>query len=448
MKYHDLNNGLEKDKENNSFPVRVLPKKLKRLIHDLETGYKYPTDFIATSLLGAASIAVGNKHVLKVTNSWEERAVFFFVLVGSPGTNKSHPLSFAMKPLRNEYKIQYEQYKHQMDEYKLLPNDKTITCAERPVLKRYYLNNATIEKYFEVHAQNPNGIGIYTDEFASLLNTLAKYNKGGGSDTPLLLSIWSGKEITYDRKNTLESLYISDPYTPIIGTSQPNIIKELMSKESRDNGFMDRVLLAYPGKLHIPYMDFKNEAIHAEDDWEEIIIAILEQRDDEVIYQLSDNAEKVYLDYTDRNTDIMNASDNDYYKGLISKMNIYCFRFALLIEEINYAIKTFNQTVEVIEPTRSITEESMKAARTICEYFVKTGLKFRNRISIISPFESLPESHQDLYKKLPDEFQSKEAIDIGTSLDISKSTINRFLTNHEFFTKVRRGIYTKSKKNS
>lgn len=448
MKYLDLNKGLEKDKENNSFPVRVLPKKLKRLIHDLETGYKYPTDFIATSLLGAASIAIGNKHVLKVNNSWKERAVFFFVLVGSPGTNKSHPLSFAMNPLSKEYTKQFQQYKIQLDEYKTSSNDKTDISEARPVLKRYYLNNVTIEKYFEVHAQNPNGIGIYADEFASILNTFAKYNKGGGSDLSTLLSIWSGTSIGYDRKNTPDSIYIPNPYTPIIGTSQPSIIKKLMNTECRENGFMDRVLLAYPGKIHVPYIDFKNEAIHAEDDWDDIITAILKQRDDEVIYQFSDNAEKVYLDYNVKNTDILNSSDNDYYKGLISKMNIHCLRFALLIEEINYAIKRFNQTVEVIEPTRTITEESMKAARTICEYFVKTGLKFRNGISVISPFESLPESHQDLYKKLPDEFQSKEAIDIGTSLDISKSTINRFLTNQEFFTKVRRGIYTKSKKNS
>ena len=418
---------------------------MRNLINELNKAYNYPPDYIAASLLGAASIAVGNNHVLKVKDAWEERCVFFIVLVGSPGSNKSHPLTFAMQPLSNATNLFYNEYNDQLKEYKSSRDDKE-TPNEIPYPKRLYVINATIEKYIEIHSQNPNGIGIYSDEFASLLNTLAKYNKGNGSDISTLLSIWSGKELMYDRKSSSESILLPKPYTPIIGTTQPRIIQELINKENRDNGFMDRVLLAYPDNIYAQPIDFKEYSTSAENLWEEIISTIISERDHHITYMLSKEAQQVFSGYSKTLADSINSTSNDYYKALLAKMDIYCLRFALLMEVLNNAIEANHKGYCAIKEEAEVQKESLETAVAICNYFLRTGLKFREGISIISPFESLPEKQQHLYNQLEKTFPSKDAMDKGIALGLSTATINRLLGKDNLFKRKERGIYQKVNK--
>ena len=50
-------------------------------------------------MLTAMAAVIGNTHTAEIMPGWKEYAILFTALVGSPGTNKSHPLSFAMQPL-------------------------------------------------------------------------------------------------------------------------------------------------------------------------------------------------------------------------------------------------------------------------------------------------------------------------------------------------------------
>lgn len=83
------------------FPVEIFPSKIQRIIHEVYECQSYPIDYTAASILTAIAAGIGNTHLVQMKQGWVESAILFVALVGRPGANKSHPLSFAMKPFIN-----------------------------------------------------------------------------------------------------------------------------------------------------------------------------------------------------------------------------------------------------------------------------------------------------------------------------------------------------------
>lgn len=99
------------------FPLEVLPPKMQRIALELHSGCGFPLDYTASAMLAAISVAIGNTHRVEVKRNWQESAIVYMALVGRPGACKSHPLTFAMRPLVNadwkndqEYQRQYSRY--------------------------------------------------------------------------------------------------------------------------------------------------------------------------------------------------------------------------------------------------------------------------------------------------------------------------------------------------
>ncbi|WP_304642483.1 DUF3987 domain-containing protein, partial [uncultured Muribaculum sp.] len=89
----------EKINIGNPFPLDVLPKKVREIIDEANVTLGFPKDYLAMSMLTAMSAAIGNTHKVEYNTFWQEYCILFVALVGRPGANKSHPLSFAMQPL-------------------------------------------------------------------------------------------------------------------------------------------------------------------------------------------------------------------------------------------------------------------------------------------------------------------------------------------------------------
>lgn len=83
----------------NPFPLDVLPRKMREIIDEANATLGFPKDYLAMSMLTAVAAAVGNTHNAEHMAGWQEYCILFVALVGRPGANKSHPLSFAMQPL-------------------------------------------------------------------------------------------------------------------------------------------------------------------------------------------------------------------------------------------------------------------------------------------------------------------------------------------------------------
>jgi len=81
-----------------NFPVSVFPQSIQHIIMELHECQSFPIDYVAASMLTAIAVGIGNTHLVQVKSGWLESAILYMALVGRPGANKSHPLSFAMKP--------------------------------------------------------------------------------------------------------------------------------------------------------------------------------------------------------------------------------------------------------------------------------------------------------------------------------------------------------------
>lgn len=91
---------------------------------------------------------------------------------------------------------------------------------------------------------NPDGFaGIY-DELAAFLKSFNKYKSGGG-DEEVMLSPFSGKSISVNRKS-LEPIFIEKPFVSIIGSIQPQVLINLFGNNKIDNGPTHRFLFAFP----------------------------------------------------------------------------------------------------------------------------------------------------------------------------------------------------------
>ena len=92
-----------------AFPISIFPTKIQRIIREVHECHNYPTDYIAAAILTAIAVGVGNTHLAQIKQGWTESPILYIALIGRPGANKSHPLSFAMKPfLDYDYKQNQE----------------------------------------------------------------------------------------------------------------------------------------------------------------------------------------------------------------------------------------------------------------------------------------------------------------------------------------------------
>ena len=80
------------------FPISIFPNRIQRIIREVHECHSYPTDYIAASILTAIAVGIGNTHIVQIKQGWQESPILYMALIGRPGANKSHPLSFAMKP--------------------------------------------------------------------------------------------------------------------------------------------------------------------------------------------------------------------------------------------------------------------------------------------------------------------------------------------------------------
>ena len=77
------------------FPIEVFPIRIQRIISSLHDCQGYPVDYVAAAILAAIAVGIGNSHLVQVKRNWLESPILYMALIGRPGANKSHPLSFA-----------------------------------------------------------------------------------------------------------------------------------------------------------------------------------------------------------------------------------------------------------------------------------------------------------------------------------------------------------------
>ena len=467
--FSDLNNGITPDiiknwfeearneteakqkKEKNPFPIEAFPKPIQEIIIATNESLKFPIDFTGASILFAASVAIGNSYKIKAPEGWISSAVIYIALVGKPGTNKSHPISFTLKPIQKIDSFNYEKYKREKREFdrlsKLNKNQQEKELEKegrteliRPFFEQRLISDITPEAIADVHQFNKRGLGLYNDELAAWFHNFGRYNKNGNSEQEFWLSNWSNETLRINRKGS-EPILIASPFISVIGGIQPGILNEL-AKNRTENGFVDRILFAYP---ETPKKEISEQELDPEiaENWERIVSNILNL---EINFDNTNTPQPKELHFTPEAKQILNEwrknladeqnkPENEAVRGIYNKFDTYFIRFSLIIQILQHACREDNLDAVGIKAVQS--------AIKLVEYFKKTALKINSIVLDLNPLETLPINKQDIYKALPDTFETGNGVIIAEKLGMSERTFKRFLDNEKLFRRVAQGKYEK-----
>jgi len=432
----------------NPFPIEVFPESIQQIILATNKTLNFPIDFTGASLLYAASVAIGNTHRIEFKKDFQPSAVIYLALVARSGINKSHPLSWAIKPILNHDSKSFYLYEQQLKEFERIINlskkDKEehgIDELMRPVHRKFLLTDFTPEALAQVHKFNKRGIGVHIDELAGWFKNFNRYSKG--SEQEFWLSQWSGKAINIDRK-TCEPIYIPLPFISVAGTIQTSILNELAKNSRSQNGFVDRLLFVILENIQKESWSEEDLPSGISENWESIISKLLNlvvtydetQNPSPEILKITADAKKKLIEWQKENTNHCNEAETDALSGIYSKMDIYVLRLALILELIRYACNESDK--------KAVGILAMEGAIKLVEYFKQSAKKVQ---SILSPLnilpEILPENKMNVYLELPDIFTTQEGLKISEGM-MSVRAFMDWLKNKIYFTRLAHGKYKKN----
>ena len=350
------------------FPVECLPFQLQLFIAECTEHLTFHHDFISAGTLFSYGFTVRNSCTIYINSSWQEQPNIFCAFIAPSGTGKSHPLEYVLKPLRKIDSDSYKVFNDAKRDYEML--EKSVRLASPlPTLQQLLLNDSTLESLAKVHSQNPQGVVMVRDEFASWLQDMNKYRNG--SDETQWLSIWSGKPIKVTRAGKEEPLIIESPCVSVIGTMQPALLPMFSANGRNVSGFIDRMLFVYPDnvKARYPSESEPNDTI-IKDYQKSIIDTFQFTHGKKLTINLDRDSRLLFKRYQEQNVDLINDTENDWEKSLHAKYDNHVLRIALCLHIAEWS---FSHSREI----DLISNDTMQNAILIADWFRQNAYKVR-----------------------------------------------------------------------
>ena len=430
------------------FPLKAFPKALHDIVKCWSDCYLLPADYYAASILAAASGVIGNAYLVEYKIHQSEPAIVWVAIVGAPGIGKTPAIKFALGPLLREEQRFHKDHRQAVDEWEQekkesAKNKKKQPPGARPCRRQRIINDTTIEALIKVHPANPRGLLSYRDELVAWFKSMNAY-KSGGSDLETWLSIWSNSTIILNRVSNEDPIFIHSPFVSAVGGIQPGVLQTLTDNNKVDNGFVSRILFAYPDSQDIPAESDIVPDQSVFEHYRQIIanLSLLPVKDDDspLTLKLSDKAKACYREQREKMRHISNNSDDENILSLHVKMLTYTLRFSLILELLEVACNEELLSVRDMEQ-RTVSLTSMRRAIELADYFTATALRVLLRFE--SPVHTLNPRNKALYEALPFTVRTDMALAVGEKLGISASTVKRLIYNKNFFRQSPDGSYQK-----
>jgi putative DNA primase/helicase len=251
----------------------MVPLALRGWLTDIARRMGCPLVYPVVGAIISLAVLVGRKVAIrpKCEDDWAVVPNLWGGIVGRPGLMKTPALEQAMGPLKRLAEAAQNQFAAAMCLHKtsvLLAKAKrdalkdelkkaarkgateeelaalaaqTSAETEEPKLKRYIINDSSIEKLGEIHRDNPVGLMLFRDELTGLLRTLDK--PGHETDRSFLLEGWNGTgSFTYDRIGR-GTVVIPAVCLSILGGIQPGPLARFMRRATQGTGEQDDGLI-------------------------------------------------------------------------------------------------------------------------------------------------------------------------------------------------------------
>ena len=429
------------------FPVSVFPTKIQRIISEVHECHNYPTDYIAAAILTALAVGIGNTHLVQIKQGWVESPILYIALIGRPGANKSHPLSFAMKPFLDYDYRQNQEFEKALAKYDELMSMSRKERAEsgseqfpqEPIRKRFLVSDITPEGLSYIHAQNKRGLCLWSDELSAWFKNFNRYNNG--SEEQFWLSVFSAKTVISDRKNAKSSVFITRPFIPVIGTIQKKILSDLAHGDRSSNGFIDRILFIMPAIQQKARWNEKDISPDLEVQWHTLLNGLINiecsfDENNEIqpsIVTFSEEARRLLYKWQHNHADLCDNLSNEMLLGIYCKLEIYIIRFCLVIQITRWLCGECGRD--------QVDTETVQRAILLTEYFKQTATRVQNLMNETA----LTVQQQSILFQLPELFTTAQGIEIAASQGMKERAFKEFLSKHtgSLFQKDRHGEYRK-----
>ncbi|WP_082606788.1 DUF3987 domain-containing protein [Acidovorax sp. Root275] len=254
------------------FDAELLPEALRGWVADIAERMQCPPDFTAVGALVALSSLIGARAVVKpkARDDWAVTPNLWGAIVGRPGVMKSPALSEVLKPLQRLEKTEREQWQAAHEAWQLdckvaqlaaKANEKqaAVQAAKdpararallqpvdnltaEPTMRRYVVNDATVEKLAELLTVNPWGTLVYRDEIHGLLCSMDKQGQEGARG--FYLTGYDGNQgHAVDRIGRGES-FVPRVCLAMLGGIQPgkvqSYVRDAVAGGAGDDGLLQR----------------------------------------------------------------------------------------------------------------------------------------------------------------------------------------------------------------
>lgn len=393
------------------FPIYGLPSLIQKLTKQGAEVYQVPQELFAVSFISAMCAAVKKKA--KLFDRYSNYPQLWILIIGRSGVGKSQPLSVAFEPLENRECEKYALYQNGLLKWR--EDSKNASNgggdSNQSVFKHSLNSDATPEALLKEIAES-DGITILRDELIGWFKDFGRYGNSGEVET--YLSIYNNKTIVITRKREGYML-IEKPYLSIIGTTQPDAIKQFLKNRMMvDNGFIQRFLFVFPSDFPKAYYTEKVMDRRLLAEYNVFIHDLCEMPDLEVSF--SEETKRRFAKYSDELTDKVNQTDNGFLRAVYSKMEITLSRLSLIVHVAKIIAK--ETCADVIEVS------TIEYCIQVCRYFVATAEKVNNNLLGYSEGSML--SNRDLMKELSRRYKLNQS-KLAEGLGVTQQAINKLL---------------------
>jgi Protein of unknown function (DUF3987)/DnaB-like helicase N terminal domain len=379
---------LSQEPEAPAFPTGVFPTVLDRFCRAVSAATLTSPDVTGMAMLATASAAIGQSCNIYLKRTWHESPLLYAVFVAEPGKSKTPPMRIVARPLTNldgELRDRSKDERHAWDETR-----KAIKGADpgpEPPQLRARVQDITRETLVAILADNPRGVLADPDEATGWVGSFDQY-KSKGTDRQFWLDLWSSRPISVDREAGRRSYWVGSPFVTVFGGIPPDMLNALGEEQGRNDGFLDRLLFAFPSDF--PKQQWLEDEVDEADEkaWHAIVRAMhaAKMHQDEQYGRLrphlvgfTNEAKAIWVQWFNMHCELMEQDDAPtWVPGVYSKLRAYCARFALILSRLRLAT---NPDLSIGDVSSPVSESDVRGAIALVDYFKGHAARVQHRMT-------------------------------------------------------------------
>lgn len=439
--------------DTNPFPIEAFSKRTRQFITSVYDHLRFKKDYLGINILCAIGVAAGKRYRIEINNTFHDYPGLFYVMVGYPSIGKTPPMRLILKPLfdyNREISVKYNEeldaFYQRLEKYENSKDKEKMEKPRKPRKPHFITQDYTLEWLVGALNRSMNGMLLFQDEISGWTKSSMRYSKGMDEST-----FWNERynhsDIIYNRKSEDYNIVVNEPLISVIGGTQIEQLKHLIDGDKTENGFMSRLLFAYPTDQLLELSDnddVPEDEIHWWNSFIREIIdldVILDDKKTTVIprtIRLGSEARRIFMSWKRDNINMineMNACSNGILASYFGKLGTALGRLCLIMQIERW--RNHETDMEQIDA------ESVRRAILLVEYFRKVFHRIYFYFFVEGDIR-LSELEKKVYSALPDEFETCKGKEIAVALGMPERTFSRFISdNTKLFSKQKHGIYHK-----